>query len=101
MNKFQTFYYIIFPQAVRISISGWTNEAAVVLKDTSLAYALGVVELLRQGTYIISLTNSPLIVYLICGVIYFILTFSLSRLMGKVEEKFSILGYEKRSSRSV
>lgn len=101
MNKFQTFYYIIFPQAVRISISGWTNEAAVVLKDTSLAYALGVVELLRQGTYIIALTNRPLIVYLICGVIYFILTFSLSRLMGKVEEKFSILGYEKRSSRSV
>jgi polar amino acid transport system permease protein len=97
MNKIQTFFYIIFPQAIRIALSGWTNEAAVVLKDTSLAYALGVVELLRQGTYIISVTNRPLIVYLICGVIYFLLTFSLSRGLGKIEKKLTIPGYETRS----
>ncbi|MDN5345921.1 polar amino acid ABC transporter permease [Petrotoga miotherma DSM 10691] len=97
MNKIQTFFYIIFPQAIRIALSGWTNEAAVVLKDTSLAYALGVVELLRQGTYIISVTNRPLIVYLICGVIYFILTFSISRGLGRIEKKLAIPGYETRS----
>jgi len=97
MNKIQTFFNIIFPQAIRIALSGWSNEAAVVLKDTSLAYALGVVELLRQGTYIISVTNRPLIVYLICGVIYFFLTFSLIRGLGKIEKKLTIPGYETRS----
>lgn len=96
MNNIQTFFYIIFPQAIRIALSGWTNEAAVVLKDTSLAYALGVVELLRQGTYIIAVTNRPLIVYLICGIIYFVLTFSLSRGLGALEKRLSIPGYEVR-----
>lgn len=96
MNNIQTFFYIIFPQAIRIALSGWTNEAAVVLKDTSLAYALGVVELLRQGTYIIAVTNRPLIVYLICGIIYFVLTFSLSRGLGALERRLSIPGYEVR-----
>jgi polar amino acid transport system permease protein len=97
MNKIQTFIYIIFPQAIRIALSGWINEASVVLKDTSVAYALGVVELLRQGTYIISVTNRPLIVYLICGAIYFVLTFSLSRGFGMIEKKLTIPGYETRS----
>ncbi|CEP78573.1 MAG TPA: amino acid ABC transporter permease [Defluviitoga tunisiensis] len=96
MTKFQTFFNVIFPQAFRISLSGWTNEAAVVLKDTSLAYALGVIELLRQGTYIIAVTNKPLLIYLICGLIYFVLTFSLSKGLGYVEKKLEIPGYEVR-----
>jgi len=96
MTKFQTFFNVIFPQAMRISLSGWTNEAAVVLKDTSLAYSLGVIELLRQGTYIIAVTNKPLLIYVICGLIYFALTFSLSKGLGYVEKKLAIPGYEVR-----
>ncbi|PNR97025.1 amino acid ABC transporter permease [Petrotoga sp. 9PWA.NaAc.5.4] len=97
MSKIQTFANIILPQAMRLSLPGWTNEASVVLKDTSLAYALGVIELLRQGTYVIAVTNKPLLVYSFCGVIYFILTFSLSRTLHLVEKKISIPGYETRS----
>lgn len=97
MSKIQTFANIILPQAMRLSLPGWTNEASVVLKDTSLAYALGVIELLRQGTYVIAVTNKPLLVYSFCGVIYFILTFSLSRTLRLVEKKISIPGYETRS----
>jgi len=59
MTRFQTFRYIVFPQALRFSIAPWTNELTIVLKDSSMAYALGVVELLRQGSYIIARPTNP------------------------------------------
>jgi polar amino acid transport system permease protein len=42
------------PQAMRQAIGPWTNEALSELKDTSLAYTIGVVELMRHASYIVS-----------------------------------------------
>jgi polar amino acid transport system permease protein len=60
MSKLESFMSVILPQSIRIAIPPMANESAIVLKDTSLAYALGVIELLRQGGYIISTTYRPL-----------------------------------------
>ena len=94
MNGSQTFFYITFPQALRFSIAPLTNEFTIVLKDTSIAYALGVTELLREGTYIVSTTYEPLLVYSLCAAIYFVITFGTNKFVSAMEKKFSIPGYE-------
>ncbi|WP_456399589.1 amino acid ABC transporter permease [Mesoaciditoga sp.] len=96
MNGRQTFLYITLPQALRFSIAPLTNEFTIVLKDTSIAYALGVTELLREGTYIVSTTYEPLLIYSLCAAIYFVITFGTNKFVSSIERKFSIPGYEIR-----
>ncbi len=96
MTRFQTFRYIVFPQALRFSIAPWTNELTVVLKDSSMAYALGVVELLRQGSYIIARTYEPMVIFLLCAAIYLALTLFANRILTFVEKKLRIPGFETR-----
>ncbi|MDD3656128.1 MAG: amino acid ABC transporter permease [Atribacterota bacterium] len=100
MNTLQSIRYVILPQALRLSIPSWSNEYAVVLKDSSLAYAVGVTELLRQGRYIVARTfGNALLVYTVCALIYFILVFSGNQLLRILEEKYKIPGYEIKQSR--
>lgn len=95
MNTLQSIRYVILPQALRLSIPSWANEYAVVLKDTSLAYAVGVTELLRQGRYIVARTfGNALLVYTVCALIYFILVFIGNQFLRFLEEKYKIPGYE-------
>ena len=96
MNGIQTFFHISLPRAIRFSIAPLTNEFTIVLKDTSIAYALGVTELLREGTYIVSTTYEPLLIYSMCAAIYFVITFGTNKFIFTVEKKFSIPGYEVR-----
>ncbi|MFW6381571.1 MAG: amino acid ABC transporter permease, partial [Bacillota bacterium] len=92
MNYFQVFWHVILPQAIRISIPPFANEAAIVLKDTSLAFALGVIELLRQGRYIISTTYQPLLIFSLVAAIYFIMTFVIHRGLDLFEARMQIPG---------
>ncbi|WP_346309611.1 amino acid ABC transporter permease [Pseudothermotoga sp.] len=96
MTRFQVFRHIVFPQALRFSIVPWTNELTIVLKDSSMAYALGVVELLRQGSYIIARTYEPMLIFLLCAAIYLALTIFANRILGFVEKKLRIPGFETR-----
>ncbi len=100
MNKIQGVFFIILPQALRLSIGPWSNEFSSELKATSLAYLVGVVELLRRGKYIVSYTyGNALVVFVFCGVIYFILTRLGNNLLYKFETKISIPGFERRDVR--
>jgi len=103
MSKLKAIQHIILPQALRLSIPPWTNEYAGILKDSSLAYAVGVTELMRQGRYIVARTfGNALLVYLVCAVIYFVLVYTGNKLLGLLEEKYKIPGYEvKKGARKV
>jgi len=92
MTRLQGFTYVILPQAIRVAIPPFSNEAAIVLKDTSLAYALGVIELLRQGRYIIATTYEPLTIFIAIAVIYFIFTVSINTMLGYFERKYKVPG---------
>lgn len=100
MSTIQSIRHIILPQALRLSIPSWANEYAVVLKDSSLAYAIGVTELLRQGRYIVARTfGNALLVYSVCALIYFVLVFIGNQLLGLLEVKYKIPGYELKQKR--
>lgn len=98
MSRLQAIFYIIFPQTIRLAIPSWSNEYSSVLKDTSLAYAVGVIELVREGRYIIVRTFEPMLIYIVVAFIYFILTYTGNRLLGFLEDKLAVPGYEKKLS---
>ena len=92
MSKMTAFFHIIAPQAIRIAVPPVTNESAIVLKDTSLAFTIGVVELVRQGDYFIATSNEPMVIYLTVAVIYFVLTSMINLILSLFEQKFKIPG---------
>lgn len=77
-NKGQTMRYIILPQALRVVIPALLNESITLIKDSSLASTIGVVELFKTSSRVISITYQPMPVYIIMACIYLTLTTLLS-----------------------
>jgi polar amino acid transport system permease protein len=90
MSRLKAIRYVILPQAFRHAIPSWSNEAAIVIKDSSLVYVLGVPEILRQAQYYSARTYQPFTAYISVAVIYFILTFLINRGLDSLERKIRI-----------
>ena len=86
----QTMYYIIFPQVFRVVIPALLNESITLIKDSSLASTIGVAELFKEGTIVISRTYNAIPVYCAIAVIYLLLTTMLSLLVNYFERKMHI-----------
>ena len=84
MNGIQATRFIILPQALRLSLPAWTNEYAVVIKDSSLCSAIGISDLLYQSqaftwTYPAEFFGIMLIITLI----YFVFTYPVTKYVGE------------------
>ena len=88
MNKVQAMYLVIVPQAVKNILPAIGNEFVTIIKESSMASFIGVGELMFSADIVkgaVYLTFEPLIVV---AVFYFIMTFSLGRLIGYFERRF-------------
>ena len=90
LSQAQAVREILLPQALRIALPSWSNEAAIVIKDSSLIYALGVPEILRRAQLISASTQQPFLAYSAAALIYFALVFITTRLLGRLEQKLAI-----------
>lgn len=90
MSKWQAIRYVVLPQTLRLAIPPWSNEAAIVIKDSSLVYALGVPEILRRAQLISASTQQPFLAYITAALIYFALVFITNRILGRLEMKLRI-----------
>ena len=90
LSRLQAIRYVVLPQAVRLAIPPWSNEAAIVIKDSSLVYALGVPEILRRAQLIGASSQKYLLAYLSAAVIYFLLVSLTTHLLNNLEQKLSI-----------
>ncbi|MBN2550236.1 MAG: amino acid ABC transporter permease [Anaerolineales bacterium] len=81
MSRLKAIRYVILPQALRLAIPPWSNEASIVLKDSSLVYALGVSEILRRAQQLSATTQQPFLAYGTAALIYFVLVFTTNRLL--------------------
>ena len=88
MSNLKAVRHVLLPQALRLAIPGWSNEYAVVIKDTSFAFEVGVIEMTkwayRYGT------NYPELWIVSMGVLavtYFIFTFPVTKLFGERQVK--------------
>jgi polar amino acid transport system permease protein len=93
MTKFQTLFTIILPQAVRLSLPGFTNEFTIVLKDSPLAYAVGIAEILKYGRDLIVTSFKPFEIYFACAIIYFVLFQIFFYLFRYIASKFEVPGF--------
>jgi len=87
MTRPQAIRHIVLPQALRLAIPPWSNEASIVLKDSSLVYALGVPEILRRAQQLSATTQQPFLAYGTAALIYFVLVFATNRLLDYLSER--------------
>jgi polar amino acid transport system permease protein len=100
MNKLKAIRHVIMPQMLRLSIPGWSNEFTILLKDTSLAFGIGVIELMRQGRYIqVRNPDMVLAVFLLIALIFFLLVFTANKILRYVEKKYQMAGYQTEAHR--
>ncbi|GAB6143557.1 amino acid ABC transporter permease [Desulfocicer niacini] len=95
MSDTKAIVFIILPQSFRLSIPGWTNEYAILLKDSAVTYALGVTELMSRAHHIASRTYQHLAIYLAAGFIFLIFTYIGTKLLNMLHKKVSIPGYSR------
>lgn len=89
MNHFQTMYHVILPQAIKNIMPSIGNEFVVNIKDSSVLSIIAITELMfvakqSGGTY-----AKPVPAYIICALIYFVLTFTVTRILRLVEKKLA------------
>lgn len=98
MTRIQGIWHVVLPQAIRLAIGPWSNEYASETKDTSLAYVVGVVEIMRRSRYIISYTyGNALLIYGIVALVYLVLTRAGNALLYWLEDRLWVPGFERRS----
>ena len=81
----KTMRYIVFPQAFRVALPALGNELVTLVKDSSLASIIGVMELTKEGSIIRSRTYDAFSILLAVSIIYLIMTATLSLLLKKYE----------------
>jgi len=90
MSRVQTIFRIILPQAFRLALPSWSNEAAYLPKYSSVAFLVTVPELLARSKMVISRNLKPLEVYFVVGLIYLATIATISKILDMVYEKYKI-----------
>ena len=83
------FYKIQIPIAIRQSLPAYGNEIILMLKGTSLASTVTLMDLTGVAKYIISTTFKPIEVFIVAGSIYLFITFVVHNIIKYLEKKFS------------
>lgn len=78
MTRIEAMRYVILPQSVRIILPPMTNSAISMLKDTSVASLISAPELMLRANDLASEYYMPMQLYLITGVMYFVMAYPLS-----------------------
>lgn len=81
---------IILPQAIRTILPSLGNEFVVLVKETSILSVIGVPEITRIGQLNSSVTYKMFSAYLGVAIAYFVLTFTLSRLVNLLERRLAV-----------
>ena len=88
LNYKQEMFNIILPQAIKNVLPALGNEFITLLKETSVAGYIGIIELIKASDIIASNTYDYFFPLIIVAIIYLILTLGLSKLLGVFERKF-------------
>jgi His/Glu/Gln/Arg/opine family amino acid ABC transporter permease subunit len=81
--------YIILPQALRNMVPALVTQMIVLFKDTSLASIIGYVDLTKAAQIVNNREIKPFELYLFIAVVYWVCTYSMSRLARRMERRLS------------
>lgn len=91
MTYRQTMQLIILPQAFRNMLPVLLTQTIILFQDTSLVYAIGAYDLLKGFEVAGKNFNRPVETYLVAAVLYFMICFSLSMLVRRLQKKIQII----------
>ena len=89
MTKAQTMWKIIFPQAVRYILPAIGNEFIALLKETSVAGYVSIVDLTRAGNLVRNNTHDVFNPLMVVALTYLVMVVLLTKLLGVVERKLA------------
>jgi polar amino acid transport system permease protein len=96
MTRWQTLRYIELPQMLRASIPGMINEFTTVLKYSPFAYTVGIPEIMKQATALVSTTMHGVEIYTAVGLMYFSIYWLLVLGIRAIDRYFSVPGFSHR-----
>jgi polar amino acid transport system permease protein len=85
----QSMVHVVLPQALRNMLPSLVTQMIVLLKDTSLASIIGYVDLTKAAQIVNNREIKPFELYLFIAVVYWVLTYSMSRAARRLERKVS------------
>jgi L-cystine transport system permease protein len=96
MTGYQAFTRIVLPQALAIAVPVFSNLVIALLKDTSLAFTLGVMEMTGKAQTLGAITQHFIEAYIALALIYLVISFTIEKLLLVAEGR--LLRHENRNS---
>jgi len=87
MTPARAMQYIVLPQAIRTMLPPITSFAIVLLKDTAIVFAVGVVEVMAIARNLVTETLQSAPIYLMAGALYLCVTIPMARLAARLERQ--------------
>ena len=85
-SRFQTFVRIILPQVVKRIMPALGNEVITLVKDTTLAFSIGVAEMFSTAKALVA-SQRNMVPFAIAAAIYWVFNFLVELVMGRIEKK--------------
>jgi len=89
LTRAQSMRYVVLPQAIRNMVPSLVTQMIVLFKDTSLASIIGYVDLTKAAQIVNNREIRPFELYLFIALVYFIFTYSMSRIAGRFERRLA------------
>lgn len=89
MSRSETMFSVVIPQAIRTVLPGLGNEFVTMIKESSIVSTVGVFDVMYTSNIVQASTYSIFEPLIVVGVIYFILTYSLSSLLKVLEKRLN------------
>ncbi|NML13369.1 amino acid ABC transporter permease [Azohydromonas caseinilytica] len=91
MSYKQTMQLVVLPQAFRNMLPVLLTQTIILFQDTSLVYAIGAYDLLKGFEVAGKNYNRPVETYLVAALVYFVICFSLSMLVKRLQKRIAII----------
>jgi polar amino acid transport system permease protein len=94
MSKLKAVLFVIVPQAFRLALPAWSNEAVSLVKVTSIVYLIAVPDLMTQAKVLSSRYFNPIETYLTVAVFYLVIIGIATLVLNYIEKRSRIPGLE-------
>lgn len=91
MTYGQTMRLVVLPQAFRNMLPVLLTQTIILFQDTSLVYAIGAYDLLKGFELVGKNFNRPIETYLVAALVYFVISFTLSTLVKRLQSRIAII----------
>lgn len=90
LGYWPTMRYVIIPQAIKNILPALANEFISLVKESSIMYFIGIKDIMSMANTVKNNMYSATEPYLFAALLYFVITFTLSKLVGRFEKKLNV-----------